>query len=168
MAFAAPDERRRVPIPALDRVGKPLLEHLDVGGVLTRKRSPLENALQRLGHVEPGASGGRPEQEDVMFRTPLHETVALMPCEIVQEVAQRHDLSAEDALAFITLDSDHMCTISTTSALLLQSISLFLLICLQVFPTPEELQKLYKRHCSTYNKCRVSILVSIVVMYFKR
>ena len=33
-------------------------------------------------------------------------------------VAQRPDLSVEDALAFITLDSDYMCTISTTSAVL--------------------------------------------------
>ncbi len=34
------------------------------------------------------------------------------------EVAQRPDLSVEDALTFITLDSDHLCTISTTSAVL--------------------------------------------------
>jgi len=34
------------------------------------------------------------------------------------EVAQRPDLSVEDALAFNTLDANHMCIISTTSALL--------------------------------------------------
>jgi len=37
---------------------------------------------------------------------------------VLLEVAQRPDLSVEDALAFITLDSDYMCTIYTTSALL--------------------------------------------------
>ncbi len=37
---------------------------------------------------------------------------------VLLEVAQRPDLSVEDALAFITLDSGYMCTISTTSALL--------------------------------------------------
>jgi len=35
---------------------------------------------------------------------------------VLLEVAQRPDLSVEDALAFITLDSDDICTISTTSA----------------------------------------------------
>jgi hypothetical protein len=37
---------------------------------------------------------------------------------VLLEVAQRPDLSVEDALAFITLDSDYMFTIYTTSALL--------------------------------------------------
>jgi len=37
---------------------------------------------------------------------------------VLLEVAQRPDLSVEDALAFITLDSDHICTIATTSAVL--------------------------------------------------
>jgi len=37
---------------------------------------------------------------------------------VLLELAQRPDLSVEDALAFITLDSDYMCSIYTTSALL--------------------------------------------------
>ncbi len=37
---------------------------------------------------------------------------------VLLEMAQRPDLSVEDALAFITLDSGYMCTIYTTSALL--------------------------------------------------
>jgi hypothetical protein len=37
---------------------------------------------------------------------------------VLLEVVQRPDLSVEDALAFITLDSDHLCTIATTSAVL--------------------------------------------------
>ena len=83
MAFAAPDERRRVPIPALDRLGEPPLERLNVSGMLTSKRPPLDNALQRLSHVEPGTGGRRPEQEDAVLRTPLHQTVTLVPCQIV-------------------------------------------------------------------------------------
>src|SRR5258708_16229524 len=90
MALATPDEGSRMPIPALDRVGEPLFEHLDVGGVLPVERSPLNNALHRLGHVEPGASVGRPEQEDAMFSAPLHETVAFMPREIVQNEQHTH------------------------------------------------------------------------------
>lgn len=34
------------------------------------------------------------------------------------ELAQHPHLSVEDALAFITLDSDHICTIFTTSSVL--------------------------------------------------
>ena len=37
---------------------------------------------------------------------------------VLLAVAQRPDLSVEDALAFMTLDSDHMSTIATTSAVL--------------------------------------------------
>jgi hypothetical protein len=37
---------------------------------------------------------------------------------VLFEVAQRPHLSVEDAWAFITLDTDHMCIIDTTSALL--------------------------------------------------
>ena len=72
MAFASPDERRRMPIPALDRLGEPPLERLSVSGVLTGQRSPLDDTLQRLSHVEPGTSGRRPEQEDAMLSAPLH------------------------------------------------------------------------------------------------
>ena len=37
---------------------------------------------------------------------------------VLLEVAQRPHLSVDDALVFITLGSDHMCIISTTSAVL--------------------------------------------------
>ena len=83
MAFAAPDERGPIPIPALDCLGEPPLERLNVSRVLTGKRTPLDDALQRLGHVEPGTGGGRPEQEDAVLSTPLHQTVALMSRQIV-------------------------------------------------------------------------------------
>src|SRR5690348_11299320 len=99
MALAAPDERRRMPIPALDRVVEPLFEHLDVGRVLSVERSPLNNALNRLGHVEPGASVRRPEQKDAMFSAPLHESVALMPCEIVQN--EQHAYRWEKAIQLL-------------------------------------------------------------------
>jgi len=70
-------------IPALDCLGEPPLERLDVSRALTGKRSPLDNALQRLSHVEPGTGGRRPEQEDAVLSTPLHQTVTLVSCQIV-------------------------------------------------------------------------------------
>lgn len=79
-----------MPIPALDGVGEPLCEHLDSGRVLPMERSPLENALDGLGHGEPGARSGRPEQEDAMLGTPLHQTVALLPCQSVYDEQYAH------------------------------------------------------------------------------
>jgi len=83
VALATPAKGRRMPIPALDGLGEPPLERLGVGGVLTGKCSPLDDALQRLGHVEPGPGGRRLVQEDGVLRTPLHQRVALMSCQIV-------------------------------------------------------------------------------------
>src|SRR6266702_2137481 len=90
MALAAPDERRRMPIPALDGVGEPAHERLGVSRVLTGERPPLDDALQRLGHVEPGASGRRVEQEDAVLSTPLHQAVTLVPCQIVYNEQHPH------------------------------------------------------------------------------
>src|SRR3989440_10061253 len=90
MALAAPDERRRMPIPALDGVGEPAHERLGVSRMLTRERPPLDDALQRLGHVEPGTSGRCPEQEDAVLGTPLHQARALVPGQIVQDEQHPH------------------------------------------------------------------------------
>src|SRR2546427_4821541 len=48
-------------------------ERLGVSRVLTGERPPLDDALQRLGHVEPGTSGRCPEQENAVLSTPLHQ-----------------------------------------------------------------------------------------------
>src|SRR5712692_8163343 len=90
VTLATPDERGPMPIPAHDCFSEPVLEHLNVGGVLPVERSPFDDALDRLGHIEPRARGGRPEQEDAMLSAPLHETVALMPREIVQNEQHTH------------------------------------------------------------------------------
>jgi hypothetical protein len=52
------------------------------------------------------------------YASPLRSKEREQGILVLFEVAQRPDLSVEDALAFLTLDSDHMCTIATTSAVL--------------------------------------------------
>ncbi len=52
------------------------------------------------------------------YASPLRSNEREQGILVLLDVAQRPDLSVEDALAFITLDSDHMCIILTTSALL--------------------------------------------------
>ena len=52
------------------------------------------------------------------YASPLRSKARDQGILVLLELAQRPHLSVEDALAFITLDSDHMCIIDTTSALL--------------------------------------------------
>jgi hypothetical protein len=80
MAFAAPSEWRWMTIPALDRISERLFECLNGRIILTGKGASFDDALDRLSHVEPGASMRRPEQEDAMLGAPLHQTVAFMSC----------------------------------------------------------------------------------------
>jgi hypothetical protein len=52
------------------------------------------------------------------YASPLRSKERNQGILVLFEMAQRPDLTVEDALAFITLDSDHMCTIATTSTVL--------------------------------------------------
>jgi len=52
------------------------------------------------------------------YASPLRSKARDQGILVLLELVQRPHLSVEDALAFITLDYDHMCTISTTSAVL--------------------------------------------------
>jgi hypothetical protein len=52
------------------------------------------------------------------YASPLRSRARDQGILVLLELAQRPHLSVEDALAFMTLDSDHICTIDTTSAVL--------------------------------------------------
>jgi hypothetical protein len=54
MAFAAPNERGAMPIPAHHRIGELLHERLAIGRIPAVQGTPLDDALHRLGHSEPG------------------------------------------------------------------------------------------------------------------
>jgi len=74
-----------MPVPASNCVTKPIFEDLDIIDVMTRQRPPLDDALDRLGHVEPGASIGRGKQENAMLSTPLGQAGTLMPGQVVPD-----------------------------------------------------------------------------------
>jgi hypothetical protein len=52
------------------------------------------------------------------YASPLRSKERNQGILVLLELAQRPDLSVEDALTFITLNSDHLCTIATPSAVL--------------------------------------------------
>src|SRR5258708_38905657 len=85
VAFASPDEGRGMSVPAFNRVTEPIFEDLHIVDVMTRQRPSLDNALDRLGHVEPGACVRRGKQQDPMFSTPLRHARALVPSEILPD-----------------------------------------------------------------------------------
>jgi len=55
MPLATPDKGGGMSVPALNRVTEPVFEDLHIVDVMTCQRSPLDDALDRLCHVEPGA-----------------------------------------------------------------------------------------------------------------
>src|SRR5438105_79501 len=84
MPLASPDERRRVPIPPLDRIPKPIFEDLHIIHMMPFHRSADENPLHRFGHVQPRASTWRVQEANAAFVTPTHKIVTVMARQIVQ------------------------------------------------------------------------------------
>ena len=77
MPLASPDERRRVTIPPLDSIPKPIFEDLHIIDMVPFHRSADENALHRFGHVEPGARTRRVQEPNAAFMTPMTPSPAL-------------------------------------------------------------------------------------------
>src|SRR5947209_19670620 len=84
MPLASPDKRRRVTIPPLDRIAKPIFEDLHIINMMPFHRSANENPLHRFSHVQPGASTWRVQAANAAFMTPTHKIVAVMARQIVQ------------------------------------------------------------------------------------
>src|SRR5918998_2593668 len=71
-AFAAPDKRRRLHIPAARRLLEPAADLRRAVRVLPGERAALEYALDRLRHVEPAATDGRVQRHDPVRAQPQH------------------------------------------------------------------------------------------------
>src|SRR5215467_393519 len=84
MAFASPDKRRRVTIPPLDGIPKPIFEDLHIINMMPFHRSADENPLHRFSHVKPRASTWRVQEANAAFMTPTHKIVTVMAGQIVQ------------------------------------------------------------------------------------
>src|SRR5688572_7595866 len=72
-AFAVPDKRDRLLIPAPRRLLKPAPDLLGAVRMLSVERAALEHALDRLRHIEPTAAHGCVERHDAMFAQPQHQ-----------------------------------------------------------------------------------------------
>src|SRR6266699_3214401 len=84
MPLASPDERRRVTIPPLNRLPKPIFEDLHIIDMVPFHRSPYNDALHRFGHVKPRASTRSVQEANAAFMTPLYQIAAVVTCQIVQ------------------------------------------------------------------------------------
>src|ERR671912_2201270 len=82
-AFAVPDKRCRLRIPAARRLFKPAADLRRAVRMLPGQRPALEHALDRLRHVEPAAAHGRVERHHAMLTQPQHQLGCLMAGEIV-------------------------------------------------------------------------------------
>src|SRR3954469_24769171 len=65
-ALAVPDERRGLPVPAPRRLLEPGADLGRAPRLLPVERPALEDALDRLGHVQPAAAQGRVERHDAV------------------------------------------------------------------------------------------------------
>src|SRR4051812_23395432 len=90
-ALAVPDERRGLPVPAPRRLLEPGADLGRAPRLLPLERPALEDALDRLGHVQPAAAQGRVERHDAVPAQPQHHLGRLVAGEVVphQEDAQR-------------------------------------------------------------------------------
>src|SRR5215213_7751297 len=93
-AFAVPDKRRRLLIPAPRGLLKPAPDLVWAVRMLSIERAALEHALDRLRHVEPAAAHRRVERHDPMRVQPQHQFGRLVASEIVphQQQPQRRQV----------------------------------------------------------------------------
>src|SRR5437764_11725802 len=63
-ALATPDERRRVGVPADHGLGQPGHHLSGAGRVLAGQGAADQDALERLGQVQPGAGDRGPQRQD--------------------------------------------------------------------------------------------------------
>src|SRR5258705_10232686 len=89
-AGAIPDEWGGMAIPTSHRLLEPVDELFGALGMLARKGTAHQNALQRLRHVEPGPRPRGVERPDAVLQQPAHQVVTAMAGQIVpdQEEAQ--------------------------------------------------------------------------------
>ena len=96
-AFVAPDERRGSGIPPLDRRFQPGDDLLGRLRVVPFERSPFEDALDGLGHIEPAARERRIEHHDAVGEQPEHQLRGVVARQVVpdEQEAQRRQLGRQ-------------------------------------------------------------------------
>src|SRR5688572_12115641 len=82
-AFAVPDKRGRLLIPALRGLLKPGPDLVGAVRMLPIQRAALENTLDRLRHIEPAAPHGGVKRHDALRAQPQHQLGRLVASQIV-------------------------------------------------------------------------------------
>jgi hypothetical protein len=88
LALAAPDEGRRVGVPAAGGRFEPVDDVVRGGRRLPFEGAADEEALDRLGHVQPGAAQRGVQRHDAVSDQPEHERRGLVAAQIVED--QQH------------------------------------------------------------------------------
>ena len=86
--FPIPDKGRWVLVPAGDGLLEPVDDLLSRLGVLTGEGASHDDALQRLGHIEPGARERGIEGQDATVQQPTHHVVRQMPRQVIPDQDQ--------------------------------------------------------------------------------
>ncbi len=84
LALATPDERCRIGVPAARGLFEPAHDVFWRVRRLPFERTADEDALDGLGHVQPGATERRVEGHDAMFDQPEDERGGLVAAQIVE------------------------------------------------------------------------------------
>src|SRR5215213_8616862 len=88
LALAVPGEGSRVGVPAARGRLEPVDDVVRGGRCLSGERATDEDALDRLGHVEPGAAQRGIQRHDAVLDQPQHQTRGLMAGQIVEDQQQ--------------------------------------------------------------------------------
>ncbi len=87
-AGAIPHEGRGMAVPAHDGLVQPVDTLLCALGMLAGEGAAHQDALQGLGHVEPGPGERGVEREDAVLQEPAHQLIAAVSRQIVPDQEQ--------------------------------------------------------------------------------
>ena len=98
--LAVPHKRCGLPVPSLRRLLKPDADLGRAVGMLTGEGAALENALDRLGQIQPAAAQGRIQRQNAVLTQPQHHFWSFVTREIVpdqQQPQRRQGLGSSEA-----------------------------------------------------------------------
>src|SRR5258708_6734815 len=77
-SFAIPDKRCGILVPTCHGLFQPVHDLQGALRILSAERTTDDDALHRLGHVEPGAPNGRVERHHPMVKQPAYQIIREM------------------------------------------------------------------------------------------
>ena len=84
-SLAIPDKRSGLLVPASYGLLQPLDDLLGRLGMLASQSAAHNDALQRLGHIEPGTGDRRVKRQNAVLQQPANHIIAQVSLEIVPD-----------------------------------------------------------------------------------